>query len=171
MPRRAACWIAALALAAPGAASAQDEYDAMTAIMEQVLEGCLANSGSHEDDLACAGLIEEVCVAAGPGSFTTYGLNSCTGIGFGLWDDELNRLWPLVREGLAGEEAQELLEEQRAWIAETDAACEAAGAEMGGGSAVTFTINSCHGQRTAERVALFRDWVLRGEPRTPDERG
>ncbi len=156
-------WIVVMAWL-PGAALAQDEYARTAGIMGEVLQGCLSNSESHEDDLECASLIERVCIEAGPGGYTTYGLNSCTGIAYGLWDDELNRLWPLVREGLPAEDAEALLREQRAWIAERDAACEAAGAEMGGGSAVTFTINSCYASRAAERVAVFRDWVVREQP-------
>ena len=123
------------------------------------MRGCLANSGDRGGDAECASLMTEACIAAGPGHDTTCGLNSCTAFLCRLWDDELNRLWPRLLARQSAAEAEVLRARQRAWIAERDAGCEAAAAEMGGGSAATFTLDGCLQNRTEERVAEFRDML------------
>lgn len=149
-------WIAVMVVL-PGTALAQDPYDPTRDALEELRRGCLANSESREDDLECGALLTEMCIAAGPGGSTTYGLNSCTGLLWGLWDDELNRLWPELLAAQTPEGAEALRAQQRAWIAQRDAECQAAADEMGGGSAATFTLNGCLESRTVERVAEFRD--------------
>jgi uncharacterized protein YecT (DUF1311 family) len=156
---RVAIVAALLALAAGPGTAQQHEYDPIRNLLGEIMQGCLANSQDREDDAECAGLMTEVCIAAGPGHWTTYGLNSCTAVLWGLWDDELNRLWPQLLAAQTPVEAEVLRARQRTWIAERDADCQAAADEMGGGSAATFTLNGCLHQRTAERVAEFRDML------------
>ena len=51
-----------------------------------------------------------------------------------LWDGALNTLWTELKAKLSEEEFQQLLCEQRVWIAEKEAAVEEAGKEVEGGS-------------------------------------
>lgn len=149
-----------LALAfAPHAAAAQDEYDHTRALMTEVMNGCLAQSLDRRGDGECGALVSNVCAAIGPGAGTTYGYNSCSGIGLDLWDAELNRLWP---EALAAApDAEGLRAKQRAWIAARDARCDAEAGAEGGGSMATWTYNFCALDLTIDRVADFRDLVGR----------
>ena len=58
-----------------------------------------------------------------------------------LWDDELNRLWKVLKEELSSTEMAKLLEEQRTWIAEKEKAINEIGEISGGGTATTMNEN------------------------------
>ena len=70
-------------------------------------------------------------------------------------DDELNRLWSVVKP--AADRAgwgQRLLDEQRAWLQRRDAKCEPELDSGGSGAPLFFAI--CMGEETAARNAEFR---------------
>ena len=74
-----------------------------------------------------------------------------------LWDGALNTLWTELKAKLSEEEFQQLLSEQRAWIAEKEAAVEEAGKEVEGGSLYPMVINLTGATYTKERVSELYD--------------
>lgn len=69
-----------------------------------------------------------------------------------LWDGTLNYLWGELKVCLPEEEFASLLDAQRAWIADKEAAMAEAGQEVEGGSLYPLLINSVGSQWTEERV-------------------
>ena len=69
-----------------------------------------------------------------------------------LWDDALNYLWSELKAGLPENEFAELLNEQRAWIAEKEEVVEEAGKDFEGGSIYALIVNSEAAAITKERV-------------------
>ena len=69
-----------------------------------------------------------------------------------LWDGALNYLWGELKACLPEEEFASLLDEQRAWISDKEAAIAEAGQEVEGGSMYPLVINSVGTQWTEERV-------------------
>ena len=75
---------------------------------------------------------------------------------YDLWDDALNRLWTDLETGLPEGVFDVLLQDQLTWIADKEAAMEAAGQMYEGGSIYPLIIYSEGAQITQERVyALF----------------
>ena len=69
-----------------------------------------------------------------------------------VWDGILNELWAEVKNTLSDEKYQEVLNEQRAWIKEKEAAVEKAGADVAGGSMEPLVRNLEAAAITEERV-------------------
>lgn len=69
-----------------------------------------------------------------------------------IWDDLLNDLWRELKDSLPEEEFQNLLEEQRAWIAEKEQAVNKAGEEFAGGTMQPMARNTKASELTKERV-------------------
>ena len=71
---------------------------------------------------------------------------------FDLWDGALNYLWAKLEERLPEEEFETLREQQRTWIADKEAAVEAAGADYQGGSLYALIVNTEAADLTEKRV-------------------
>jgi len=69
-----------------------------------------------------------------------------------LWDDGLNYLWGELKNKLPEDEFAKLLDEQRTWVADKEAAVEEAGKEVEGGSMYPLVVNSTAAKLTEERV-------------------
>lgn len=69
-----------------------------------------------------------------------------------LWDDELNRLWKVLKNELNDETMKSVLEEQRQWIKEKETAVSEAKALVSGGSAEIMNANMTGGELTRSRV-------------------
>jgi uncharacterized protein YecT (DUF1311 family) len=78
---------------------------------------------------------------------------------YDLWDGALNYLWAELKKGLPEEDFNILLDEQRMWIADKEAAVEAAGSEVEGGSMYPLVVNSVAAQITEERVYELMEWL------------
>lgn len=71
---------------------------------------------------------------------------------YAIWDGALNDLWSEVKMTVSEEEFEQLLEEQRLWIAEKERAVEEAGKEVEGGSMYSLVVNMKAAELTEERV-------------------
>lgn len=69
-----------------------------------------------------------------------------------LWDGALNYLWSELKNDLTEEEFEQLLEEQRIWIAEKEKATEEAGKDVEGGSLYALLVYTESAKITEERV-------------------
>ena len=74
-----------------------------------------------------------------------------------LWDDALNDLWDKLKLALPEADFAALLDEQLAWIADKEAAVEAAGKDVEGGSIHPLVTNSEAARITEERVYELYD--------------
>lgn len=79
-------------------------------------------------------------------------MNSASQELYDLWDGALNYLWGELKAILPEEEFAVLLEEQRTWITEKEAAAAEAGEEVAGGSLYPLVVNSKAAKLTEERV-------------------
>lgn len=68
------------------------------------------------------------------------------------WDAALNALWTELKDQMSEEEFTVLLDEQRAWISEKEAAVKEAGKEVEGGSMYSLVVNMKAAEITEERV-------------------
>jgi len=69
-----------------------------------------------------------------------------------VWDDVLNDVWGILKDTLDEEAMNDLLEEQREWIADKEAKAQEAGAEFAGGSMEAMVVNMKASELTKERV-------------------
>ena len=76
-----------------------------------------------------------------------------------LWDDELNRLWKVLKEELSSTEMKKLLEEQRDWIAEKENAINEMEKVSGGGTATTMNKNMTGEDFTRRRVYELLEYL------------
>ena len=76
-----------------------------------------------------------------------------------LWDDEVNRLWKVLKEELSSTEMAKLLEEQRTWIAEKEKAINEIGEISGGGTATTMNKNMTGEDLTRKRVYELLEYL------------
>ena len=76
---------------------------------------------------------------------------------YNTWDAALNTLWSELKKQLPEDEFAKLLEEQRNWIAEKEAAVIEAGAEVEGGSVYSLVVNMKAAEITEERVYELYD--------------
>lgn len=76
-----------------------------------------------------------------------------------LWDDELNSMWARIREILPADSFDALTQEQLAWIADKEAAVEAAVAEIGGGSMSASVEFGTGAGITKERVYQLAEYL------------
>ena len=79
-------------------------------------------------------------------------MNTLSGEIYQVWDGVLNELWKNVKLMLDVEQWNNLLEEQRTWIAEKEAEVKLAGEEVGGGSLAPLVANQRAAKLTRERV-------------------
>jgi len=69
-----------------------------------------------------------------------------------VWDDVLNDVWGILKDTLDEEAMNDLLEEQREWIADKEAKAQEAGVEFAGGSMEAMVVNMKASEFTKERV-------------------
>ena len=79
-------------------------------------------------------------------------MNTLSGEIYQVWDGVLNELWKNVKSTLDEEKWNNLLEEQRTWIAEKEAEVKQAGEEVGGGSLAPLVANQRAAKLTRLRV-------------------
>lgn len=78
---------------------------------------------------------------------------------YNTWDAALNTLWNKLKEELPEDKMNDLLKEQRAWIAEKEKAVEEAGEEAKGGSLEPLLRNDKAAELTEKRVyELYQIW-------------
>lgn len=82
-----------------------------------------------------------------------------TGTQYGISDECLNYIWNLIRYNVDEDKYQEILAEQREWIAEKEAAADEAAAEFGSGSFSTVAYNDVLGQKTLERCKELIEYL------------
>jgi uncharacterized protein YecT (DUF1311 family) len=100
-------------------------------------------------------------------------LNACAAQDFQNADDELNAIWPKVKQFAAdGDDALDgdmkgyskaLLASQRAWIAYRDGQCELYGFQSRGGSMESMLVSGCKAQMTTARVKELNDIMNVGQ--------
>lgn len=86
------------------------------------------------------------------GSLSQAEMNVMAGERFDLWDNALNQLWEELKRTLPEAEFEKLLNEQRQWISEKEAAVEEAGKEFAGGSLYQLITNNEAARITQKRV-------------------
>lgn len=96
-------------------------------------------------------------------------LNMCAYNDFQKADDELNALWPKVKEFAAAGDAEidksqqgyskALLASQRGWLAYRDGQCELYGFQSRGGSMEPMLVSGCKADLTKKRVKELKDII------------
>lgn len=86
-------------------------------------------------------------------------LNVISGEIYTVWDNALNTVWGILKEELKEEYMKQLTEEERAWIAEKEAAVKEAGAEVEGGSMYAMVINGKAAELTKARVYELAEYL------------
>lgn len=76
-----------------------------------------------------------------------------------IWDNTLNSLWAVLKEVLPKDTMDQLTREELAWIEEKEAAVEAAGAEVEGGSVYPAVVNGTAARLTRERVYELLEYL------------
>lgn len=76
-----------------------------------------------------------------------------------IWDNTLNSLWAVLKEVLPKDTMEQLTREELAWIEEKEAAVEAAGAEVEGGSIYPAVVNGTAARLTRERVYELLEYL------------
>ena len=79
------------------------------------------------------------------------------------WDAALNTLWSELKERLSEDEFNVLLEEQRVWIADKEAAVKEAGKEVEGGSLYALVVNMKAAEITEARVYELYEMLKENE--------
>ena len=76
-----------------------------------------------------------------------------------IWDDLLNELWGILKENLDQETMDKLLQEQRAWIVDKEAAVKEAGAQFAGGSMAPLAANQKAAELTKARLQDLAEYL------------
>ena len=79
------------------------------------------------------------------------------------WDAALNTLWSELKERLSEDQFNVLLEEQRVWIADKEAAVKEAGKEVEGGSLYALVLNMKAAEITEARVYELYEMLKENE--------
>ena len=86
-------------------------------------------------------------------------MNILSGEIYQAWDNTLNAIWAILKEELDANAMANLTAEQLDWIAEKEAAVQAAGAEVSGGSMYPMVVNGEAAKWTKERVYLLAEYL------------
>lgn len=151
--------LAALCIALPAGAFAQDLPAAALAGLEATVRACFASAAPGETAPACLGAGAKPCTET-PEARTTMGTAMCIMAERAVWDDLLNTEYKALRaEFLARGEGlnDKLLEAQRAWIAYRDAECDLDYAIWERGTIRQIVGANCDLQMTAARAIELRD--------------
>ena len=92
-------------------------------------------------------------------AYTQADMNILSGEIYQAWDDTLNAIWSILKETLDVDAMEALTAEQLNWIAEKEAAVQAAGAEVDGGSMYPMVVNGEAAKWTKERVYLLAEYL------------
>jgi len=92
-------------------------------------------------------------------NYTQTDMNMAAQDRYQIWDGVLNSLWAVLKEVLPKEEMDRLTREELDWIREKEAAVEAAGAEVEGGSIYPAVVNGTAAQLTRERVYVLLEYL------------
>jgi len=84
--------------------------------------------------------------------------NHCAELEYKNDDRELNRVYRQVMSQLKPESRRSLRDEQRIWIKERDAKCQALLEEERGGTAASASYYACMSGTTAKRTDALRTW-------------
>ena len=90
---------------------------------------------------------------------TTLEMVECTGAMYEVSDDCLNYIWNLIRYNVDEDRYNEILTEQREWIAEKEAKAQEAMAEHEGGSFATVDYNDILATLTIERCEELIEYL------------
>lgn len=151
--------LAALCIALPASAFAQDLPAVALAGLEATVRGCFATAAPGETAPACLGTGAKPCTETAEG-MTTIGTMQCLQAETAVWDDLLNTEYKALRAQMLaqGEDLNEkLLDAQRAWIAFRDAECAFDYARWGDGSIRQIVGANCLMEMTAARAIELRD--------------
>ena len=91
--------------------------------------------------------------------YTQADMNTASQDRYLLWDSVLNNLWAVLKQVLPEGTMTRLTKEELAWIREKEAAVEAAGAEVEGGSIYPTVVNGTAAQLTRERVYELLEYL------------
>ena len=92
-------------------------------------------------------------------NFTQADMNLAAQDRYRIWDDALNGLWAVLKEVLPKEEMDRLTREELDWIKEKEAAVQAAGAEVEGGSIYPAVVNGTAARLTRDRVYELLEYL------------
>jgi len=92
-------------------------------------------------------------------AFTQADMNILSGEIYQAWDDTLNAIWATLKEELDADAMQQLTAEQLYWIAEKEAAVQAAAAGVEGGSMYPMVANGEAARWTRERVYVLAEYL------------
>lgn len=137
--------------------------------------GAVALSGGLIILLGLSGMAQAQDLAAcqGPGQdVTTAGMVACLSEDARHWEAQMKALWPGVvamarasdADGMPGGAEAALAEAQRSWLDHRLAECRWIEAQADGGSLGRVLAAACMRDKTAERVADFRDWLRQDTP-------
>lgn len=143
------------------------------AFTPDLVQACLAQSDGQEQ-LACAGLAAEQCMAANEGGYSTVGMGYCTGAEADYWDGLLNAVYSQLskQEKAKDKEAfssdapktyEAMRDMQRAWIPYRDALCAYEYSQWGGGTGGGPSYAGCVLHETARQVIVLRSFLNRGQ--------
>ncbi len=90
---------------------------------------------------------------------TTLEMVECTGTMYELSDDCLNYIWNLIRYNVKEDKYQEILTEQRKWIADKETKAKEASAAYEGGSFATVSYNETLASLTIERCEVLLKYL------------
>lgn len=90
---------------------------------------------------------------------TTMEMVEHTGTMYELSDDCLNYIWNLIRYNVEEEEFDEILSEQRTWIAEKESKAKEAADEYNGGSFASVSYNSTQADLTMKRCEELIEYL------------
>jgi uncharacterized protein YecT (DUF1311 family) len=90
---------------------------------------------------------------------SNFEIRNCMYLGYKSSDRELNLVWNQVISQLRGDEKEQLIDEQLAWIEERDAICHQQTELNRGGNFYFVFLNSCLMKKTIERTKSLREYL------------
>lgn len=78
---------------------------------------------------------------------------------YSLWDDELNSIWKRLKNTLDSGTMDQLMQEERRWVAEKQKQVEAVGKEWAGGTGQMSAENLKEAELTQERVYELAEYL------------
>lgn len=147
--KRKSCIVAVLLALTLCACQAEEQEGAALEGVETVIEAAALEKKLLEDR-----------------SLTQADMNELSNDIYKVWDGALNELWQALKNSQDAGTFEQLLEEQRAWIAEKEAEVKRAGENVGGGSMAPMVTSQRVAKLTKERVyelAGYLGYVGTGE--------
>lgn len=106
----------------------------------------IASSVSAQDQSNCAGLDWRE-------------LRRCIWLTYERADRELNLVWQQVISQLSGDEKEQLIDQELAWIEERDITCRGEASMYRGGTIYPTVFNDCRTRVTRERTEFLRGYL------------